>query len=109
MNWINSIEIILVVAICTFITRALPFMVFGGKRQVPEVVKYLGRVLPPAIMAILVVYCMKNVNFMSDTHGIPELIAAAVVVVLHLIKKNTLVSIIGGTLCYMFLIQVVFV
>lgn len=109
MNPYNSLAIILVVAVCTLITRALPFLIFGGKRQVPHVVKYLGKVLPPAIMAILVVYCMKGVNFLSGTHGLPEMIASLVVVLLHLWKKNILISIGAGTICYMILVQLIFV
>lgn len=103
------ISIIAVVAICTLLTRAFPFLVFGGKREVPQIIRYLGRVLPPAIMAILVVYCMKNVNFFSGNHGIPDLLASLLVIVLHLWKRNTLLSIGIGTVCYMFLIQFVFV
>ena len=109
MNWYNSLAIIFVVAACTLLTRALPFMIFGGKRQVPQAVQYLGKVLPPAIMAILVVYCMKGVNFFSASHGLPEIIASLVVVVLHLWKRNTLLSIGVGTVCYMILVQVIFI
>lgn len=109
MNPYNSLAIIFVVSVCTLLTRALPFMIFGGKRQVPKVVRYLGKVLPPAIMAILVVYCMKSVDFLSGTHGLPEIIAALVVVVLHLWKKNTLLSIGMGTVCYMIMVQGVFI
>jgi len=109
MNPYSSLAIILVVAVCTLLTRALPFMIFGGKRQVPKVVKYLGMVLPPAIMAILVVYCMKSVDFLSGTHGLPEIIASLVVVVLHLWRKNTLLSIGAGTICYMIMVQGIFV
>lgn len=109
MNPYNSLAIIFVVSVCTLLTRALPFMIFGGKRQVPKVVRYLGKVLPPAIMAILVVYCMKSVDFLSGTHGLPEIIASLVVVVLHLWKKNTLLSIGMGTVCYMIMVQGVFI
>ena len=109
MNYFHSIAIIAVVAVCTLLTRALPFLVFGGKREVPQVIRYLGSVLPPAIMAILVVYCLKGVNVLSKNHGASELLASLLVVVLHLWKKNTLLSIGMGTVCYMFLIQVVFV
>lgn len=109
MDWFHSIAIIAVVAVCTLLTRALPFLVFGGKREVPQVVRYLGRVLPPAIMAILVVYCLKSVNLFSGSHGLPEIIASLAVVVLHLWKKNTLLSIGIGTVCYMFLVQTIFV
>ena len=74
MNWYNSLAIIFVVAACTLLTRALPFMIFGGKRQVPQAVQYLGKVLPPAIMAILVVYCMKGVNFFLLVTDCPKLL-----------------------------------
>lgn len=108
MNWYNSLLIIIIVAVCTLMTRALPFMIFGGKREVPKVIRYLGNVLPPAIMAVLVVYCMKNVNFKSINNFVPELIASVVVIVLHIWKKNTLLSIGLGTACYMVLVQIFF-
>ena len=109
MSWVHSIAIIAVVAVCTLLTRALPFLVFGGKREVPQVIRYLGKVLPPAIMAILVVYCLKGVNLFSENHGLPEILASIVVVLLHLWRKNTLLSIGAGTVCYMILVQMVFV
>ena len=108
MNWYNTLLIIIVVAVFTLMTRALPFMIFGGKREVPKVIRYLGNVLPPAIMAVLVVYCMKNVNFKSINNFVPELIAALVVIGLHLWKRNTLLSIGLGTVCYMVLVQIFF-
>ena len=104
----HTVGIIVVVAICTLLTRALPFLVLGGKKDVPEVVKYLGKVLPPAIMAILVVYCLKGVNFLEGSRGIPEFLAIGLVVILHMWKRNTLLSIGAGTVCYMFLVQMVF-
>ena len=94
----HSIAIISVVAICTLITRALPFWVLGGKREVPEVVKYLGKALPPAIMAILVVYCLKGISIFAGSRGIPEFLSIGLVVVLHLWKRNTLLSIGVGTI-----------
>lgn len=106
---VHSLAIIFVVAICTMMTRALPFLVFGGKKEVPKTIQYLGKVLPPAIMAILVVYCLKGVHLLEGTHGLPELISVAVVALLHLWKKNTLLSIGAGTICYMMLVQIVFV
>lgn len=105
---VHSISIIGIVAICTLLTRALPFWVLGGKKEIPKTVQYLGKVLPPAIMAILVVYCIKNVNIFSGSRGLPEAIAIALVTGLHLWKKNTLLSIGAGTICYMFLVQMVF-
>lgn len=104
----HSVAIIAVVAVCTLLTRALPFMVLGGRKEIPQVVRYLGKVLPPAIMAILVVYCLKNVHLFTGSRGIPEFLSVAVVAVLHLWKKNTLLSIGVGTILYMFFIQVLF-
>ncbi|MGI6182752.1 MAG: branched-chain amino acid transporter permease [Candidatus Fimadaptatus sp.] len=91
----------------TLATRAVPFLAFSGRR-VPRMVLYLGRVLPPAIMAMLVVYCLKDVNFMAASYGLPELIACALVIALHLWRRNALISIFGGTAAYMLLIQCVF-
>ena len=105
---LHSIEIIAVAAIVTFIIRAIPFVAFGGKREVPVTVTYLGKVLPPAIMVILVIYCMKGIHLLSGSHGIPELLSIAVVTALHVWKRNTLLSIAVGTSFYMILVQVVF-
>lgn len=104
----HSIAIVAVVAICTLLTRALPFWVLGGKKELPSTVKYLGKVLPPAIMTILVVYCLKGINVLEGTRGIPEFLAIALVVLLHLWKRNTLLSIGVGTVFYMILVQFVF-
>lgn len=99
---------ILVCALCTQITRWLPFLLFGGKKEVPALVRYLGTVLPAAIMAVLVVYCLKGIRPLTYPYGLPELISVAAVVILHLWKGNTLASISLGTLCYMVLVQAVF-
>lgn len=107
INVLYTVEVITVVTIFNFITRVFPFALFA-KRKVPETIQYLGKVLPPAVMVILVVYCLRNIQFVSGNHGLPELISALLVVVLHLWKKNTLISIGVSTACYMFLIQVVF-
>lgn len=104
----HSLAIIGVVAACTILTRALPFLLLRGKKEVPETVQYLGRVLPPAIMMILVVYCLKNINIFEGSRGIPEALAIAVVTFLHLWKKNILLSIGAGTIFYMILVQNVF-
>ena len=109
MNYIHSIALIAVVALVTIALRFLPFAVFNGKRKTPEIVTYLGRVLPFAIMGMLVIYCYKGISFITSPFGIPELIAGAVVIVLHLFRRNTLLSIVGGTVTYMLLIQLVFV
>lgn len=105
---LHSIEIIAVAAIVTLIIRAVPFVAFGGKREVPATVTYLGKVLPPAIMVILVIYCVKSIHLFTGNHGIPELVSIAVVALLHVWKKNTLLSIAVGTVLYMILVQVVF-
>lgn len=105
---LHSIGIIAVAAIVTLFIRAIPFVVFGGKREVLATVTYLGKVLPPAIMVILVIYCVKSINLFSGSHGIPELLSIAVVAGLHIWKKNTLLSIAVGTVLYMVLVQVVF-
>ena len=104
----ESIMIIAVCTACTFLERALPFIIFRGK-EVPEIVRYLGRVLPMAIMATLVIYCIKTISFSSMAGWAPMVIASAVTVLLHLWKSNTMLSIFGGTICYMVLIQMVFV
>ena len=88
---------ILVCALCTQVTRWLPFLLFGGKKEVPGLVRYLGTILPAAIMAVLVVYCLKGITPLAYPYGLPELISVAVVVGLHLWKGNTLASIALGT------------
>lgn len=100
---------ILVMAGVTFLTRLLPFLLFGRGGRPPRVVVYLGSVLPPAVIAMLIIYCLRNIDLFSGTHGLPELLCAAVVAVLHLWKGNNLLSIFGGTLLYMVLVQCVFV
>lgn len=109
MNAAYSITIIAVIAAVTALLRFLPFCIFGGKRKTPEVITYLERVLPFAIMGMLVVYCLKQISFVKAPFGAPELLAGAVVVVLHNWKRNTLLSIVTGTVFYMILIQFVFV
>lgn len=105
----TSLLIIIVVAITTFSTRAVPFLVFPKGKEIPKVVQYLGKVLTPAVIGMLVVYCLKNTPVMESPHGIPEVIAVGVVAGLHVWKRNNLLSIGAGTVLYMFLIQVIFV
>ena len=105
---VQTMVIILAVTLGTQITRWLPFLMFPENKQPPKVVLYLGRVLPPAMMGLLVVYCFKNVSWLSGSHGAPELLASAAVVGLHLWKRNVLFSIAGGTVLYMVLVQAVF-
>jgi len=96
-----------VCALCTFAERALPFWVFGS-RPVPGLVRYLGRILPPAVMMTLVVYVLRGVRFTAPGRFLPELIAVGVTVLLHRRRRSTLLSIVGGTACYMLLVQLVF-
>ncbi|MBR6762867.1 MAG: AzlD domain-containing protein [Clostridia bacterium] len=97
-----------VVSMVTALIRFLPFWIFGGGRKTPPVVEKLGRVLPYAAMGMLVVYCMKGVEFSTLSGFLPALIATLVVVGLHLWKRNTLVSIVCGTISYMLMVQLVF-
>jgi len=99
---------ILTVSLATALTRFLPFIVFPAGKQTPKFIQYLGKVLPSAVFGLLVVYCLKHVNLFSGSHGLPEAIAIAVTAALHLWKRQMLVSIAGGTLCYMLLVQLVF-
>ncbi len=103
----ESILIIAVCTICTLFERAFPFLIFRGK-EVPEIVRYLGRVLPMAIMATLVMYCLKGISFASVSGFAPMLLASVATALLHLWKGNTMLSIFGGTILYMVLVQAVF-
>ena len=105
-------EQIITIAMCalgTVITRFLPFWVFSSKRPTPKYITYLGKVLPGAIFSMLVIYCLRNVSFTHYSFGIPELLAVAFTVVLHVRRRNMMLSIAGGTICYMLLVQLVFV
>ena len=92
----------------TMLTRFLPFLVFRSKRPTPRYIQYLGRVLPGAIFAMLIIYCLRDVSLLQGSHGLPKLIAIAVTVGLHLWKRQMLLSIAGGTICYMLLVQFIF-
>ena len=95
-------------AIITWLTRGLPYLMFGGKRKLPKIVTFLGTVLPSAIMIILVVYCLRSINITTFPYGLVELISVLLVIVMQTWKKNTLLSILIGTACYMILIRTVF-
>lgn len=105
---LNAILMITVMALVTAALRFLPFLIFGENRKTPPLVSYLGQVLPYAIMGMLVVYCLKGVTLTAAPFGIPEAIGCAVVAGLHVWKRNTLLSIGAGTICYMLLVQFVF-
>ena len=108
MNDLHAVLMIAVIALVTAGLRFLPFLIFGENRQTPPLITYLGQVLPYAIMGMLVVYCLKGVTLTAAPYGIPEAIGCAVVALLHVWKRNTLLSIGAGTVCYMLLVQFVF-
>ena len=100
--------LILVAALVTAVTRFLPFLIFGSSEKTPAFITALGKVLPYAIMGMLVVYCLKDVSLTAAPFGIPELLGCAAVALLHIWKRNSLLSIGGGTVLYMVLVQLVF-
>ncbi|HEY8890851.1 MAG TPA: AzlD domain-containing protein [Clostridium sp.] len=100
---------ILVMAVVTFGTRVAPFVLFGKNKPTPKYIVYLGNYLPPAVMAMLIIYCLRNVVLSRFPFGIPEVIGVATVAILHIWKRNNLASIIGGTVVYMIAIQLIFV
>lgn len=108
MTDLHSILMIALIALVTAALRFLPFLIFGENRKTPPLVTYLGQVLPCAIMGMLVIYCLKGVSFSAAPFGIPEIIGCAVVILLHIWKRNTLLSIGAGTICYMLLVQFIF-
>lgn len=103
-NYFPLLQII-TISLVTMLVRFSPFLIFNKQEKLPEIVSYLGKVLPTAIMAMLVVYCLKDVNITIFPYGLKELIAVIVVALLHIYKRNTLLSIVCGTICYMLLIQ----
>ena len=102
----NAAVLIAVMAVVTMILRFLPFIVFN--KNTPAYISYLGKVLPAARIGMLVIYCLKDVSVLESPHGIPELIAALSVVILQAWKRNSLISILSGTVIYMLLVQLVF-
>ncbi len=108
MSSMHDIVMLVVIALVTMSTRFLPFLIFGEKRKTPELVLYLGKVLPFAIMGMLVVYSLKDTPVLTFPYGIPELISCGVVAALHIWKRNSLLSIGAGTVVYMLLVQLVF-
>ena len=105
MNNLNVAMVIAVMATVTILLRFLPFILFDHGEQLPKWISYLGRVLPPAIMSMLLVYCVRNINLLKGNHGFPELICIAVAMLMHYWKRNTLASIGVSTLLYMVIIQ----
>lgn len=108
MSFNERILTILIIFAATVIMRFLPFVAFPENKPTPEFIKYLGKFLPGAVFGLLMIYALKDVSILSGSHGIPELIAIAVTALLHLWKKQMIISISGGTVCYMLLVQLVF-
>ena len=111
MTQMTLFQRIITIALCAFgtmLTRFLPFFVFSEKRKTPRFVNYLGKALPAAVFGMLVVYCLKGVNILAGSHGIPEALGIVATAGLHLWKKNMLLSIAGGTAVYMLLVQFLF-
>lgn len=105
MTFYQKLITIGMVVLGTMLTRFLPFLLFPAGKPTPKYIQYLGRLLPSAVFGLLVVYCLRNVSVFTGSHGIPEALSIALVVLLHLWKRQMLLSIAGGTLCYMLLIQ----
>ena len=105
---LHSIAIIAVAALVTAALRFAPFLIFGSGRKTPALITYLGKVLPSAIIGMLVIYCLKDITVFSYPYGIPEILGCAVVALLHIWKRNSLLSIGIGTVVYMLLVQQIF-
>lgn len=105
----HDLLLIAIIALGTLITRVLPFLIFKNNTNNISLIDYLGKVLPYAIMAMLVVYCLKDINLLTGHHGLPEIVAVIITIIIHLWKNNTLLSIIIGTVSYMIFIQLIFI
>ena len=108
MTVTQQIITIAIVVLGTMLTRFLPFLIFPAGKETPRYVQYLGKVLPAAVFGLLMVYCLRSVDWLSGSHGLPEALSILLVVGLHLWKRQMLLSIAGGTVCYMLLVQLVF-
>lgn len=108
MTFTQQIITVGMVVLGTALTRFLPFLIFPADRPTPKYIRYLGTVLPSAVFGLLIVYSLKDVNLFAGSHGVPELISILLVITLHVWKRQMLLSIAGGTVCYMLLIQFVF-
>lgn len=104
----HAVALILIMAAVTFLTRALPFLLFDRGGPPPRIILYLGKMLPSAVIAMLIVFCFRNASFTAGGQGIPALLSVGAVVLLHLWKRNNLISIFGGTALYILLIRFVF-
>lgn len=104
-----SILIIALIAVLTYAARLFPYIIFGRGNKIPDMIIYLGEVLPPAVMILLIVYCIRNISVFVYPFGIPEFSAILLTIILYLLVKNNLIAMISGTVLYMILIQMVFV
>lgn len=110
INFWYSISIIIAVGLTTYFIRLFPFLILSKKNKtIEDFMMYLGKVLPPAVIGILIIYCLKDINFSATPYGAPEFLAVIMVVLLHIWKRQTLMSILGGTIFYMILLQKIFV
>ena len=103
---------IMTIGLCvlgTMLTRFLPFIIFSENRETPAFIQYISKYLPSAVFGMLVIYCLKNVNILQGNHGLPEFISVAVTVLLHLWKRQMLISIAAGTICYMLLLHFIII
>ncbi|WP_396128220.1 branched-chain amino acid transporter permease [Clostridium sp.] len=108
MSLIQRVIMICMVILGTVITRFLPFFIFTSDKPTPKYVQYLGKMLPSAALGMLVIYCLKDVSLFRGNHAIPELISIMVIILLHFWKRQMLISIAGGTILYMILVQLIF-
>lgn len=108
MTATQQIITVLMIVLGTAITRFLPFLIFPAGKPTPKFIQYLGKYLPGAVFGMLVIYCLKDITLLSGSHGLPELIAIVAVIILHLYKRQMLISIAGGTVIYMILVQTLF-
>lgn len=106
-NVVHSLLIIAIAAGVTILLRATPFLLLGGMKKLPDIVLYLGKILPASIMAVLVVYCLRHLDFAAAPFGLPELLSVALVVVLQSRKRSIALSVFAGTVCYMLLLRLV--
>lgn len=104
----HAMVIILVMGLVTFATRLLPVLIFGRGKKVPDYIMYLGKVVPYTAMGLLIVYCLKDVSIFGESHAIPEIIALAIVSGTYLWKRNTILSVVVGTIAYMIMVQLIF-
>ncbi len=109
VDYRHALIIILIMGLVTLATRIVPVLIFGRGEKVPDYIMYLGRTVPYTAMGLLIVYCLRDISFTSAPHAIPEIIAMAVVIGSYLWKRNSIFSVVVGTVIYMFLVQAVFV